>query len=275
MQHIRSLYLACALCASACTFEPSHLAGGPQLPPSGAPDAATPVPDAAVALDAPFTTAPDAGEADAAPVDAEPPAAAFCNPGDPALVGCFAFENDTADASSAGLVVTAVGVSFDQGMRGLALVTTDQSSVSIAETPDLDVSAVTVEMWVRPGQIPASGRVGIFDNDGQYGMFVEPGGTVRCSDGSRAVTVSGAVAVDVWAHVACTHDGQTITVYIDGQSRAVGSGNPLSTGGGNGCRIASNSPSGDPFTGRIDELRIWSRVRTPGEICAAAGCTTQ
>ena len=267
MQHARSLYLVCTLCASACTFEPSPLTGGPGPAPPDAsgPDAApAPGPDAALA------PAPDA-----APADAELPAAELCDPADLALIGCFAFDDDTGDASSAGLLVTASGVTFDQGMRGRALVTTDQSSVTIAETPALDVSAVTVEMWVRPGQVPGSGRAGIFDNDGQYGLFLEPGGTVRCSDGSRAVTVGGALAVDVWTHVACTHDGQTITVYIDGQPLGVGAGNRLNTGGGNGSRVGSNSPGGDPFSGRIDELRIWNRLRTPDEICAAAGCTTR
>jgi hypothetical protein len=39
--------------------------------------------------------------------------------------------------------------------------------------------------------------------------------------------------------------------------------------------VAMNNPSGDNFTGALDDLRIWRVVRTPEESCAAAGesCT--
>ncbi|HWN67757.1 MAG TPA: hypothetical protein VNM90_08950, partial [Haliangium sp.] len=123
MQRARSLYLVCVLFASACAFEPARLAGGPApaLPDASGPDA-EPAPDAVVA------PAPDAAPADAGP------AAGLCDPGDPALIGCFGFEDDTGDDSSAGLVVTGSGIGFDQGQRGRALVTTDQSALNIAET---------------------------------------------------------------------------------------------------------------------------------------------
>ncbi len=49
------------------------------------------------------------------------------------------------------------------------------------------MTALTLEMWVYPDAIPAAGRAGLFDNDGQYGMFVYPGGTVHCTGNGAPV----------------------------------------------------------------------------------------
>jgi hypothetical protein len=267
MQHARSLFLACALCASACRFEPAPLTGAPG--PSPAPDAAAAsdatapgaVPDAAI------DTGPDAA------VDAGPPAA-FCDRADPALVGCFRFDDVTNDASGAGLPVSAVNVDFDQGVSGRAAVFSADSSLHITETPALDVSAVTMEMWVRPDALPVDpARAGLFDNSGQYGIFVLDGATVRCTGGGGQALQAGALTAGVWTHVACVHDGQGITLYIDGTVAATDSAGPLGTASSEGSNIGGDNPDGDDdFLGRIDELRIWSRARTAAEVCEAAGC---
>ena len=106
-------------------------------------------------------------------------------------------------------------------------------------------------------------------------MFVEPGGALRCLDLGASVTESGALTVGTWTHVAYTHDGQTLSLYIAGQRRVTAPGAALETGNDTGTSIGGNSPSGDPFVGRIDELRIWNRARTAAEVCAAAGCVAE
>jgi len=257
--------LCLAWVLAACAFEPSHLVGGPEPTPS---------PDAAGAVDAAAPGAPVDATAtgDAAAPDAGPPAA-FCDPGDPALVGCFRFEDTASDASGAGLNVSASGVGFDQGVSGRAAVITAASALHLDEAPTLDFGAFTIEMWVRPDELPADpARAALFDNDGQYSVFIFGGATVRCS-GNGEVRQGGALTVGTWTHVACVHDGQSVTLYIDGQARLTGPAGPPSSDGGNGSNIAGNSPGGDDdFLGRIDELRIWNRARTPAEVCEAADC---
>jgi hypothetical protein len=262
MQHARSLSLVCALYAAGCAFEPALLTGGPALSPG--PDAARPV----IEL--------DAGAADARPADAALPADVFCDAGDAALVGCFRFEDTVDDGSGAALDVSESGAIFDLGMHGRALVITAGSTLHVAETAALDVGAFTIEMWVRPDALPTgSARAGLFDNDGQYSVFILDDATVRCS-GSGEARQSGVLAIGTWTHVACVHDGDEITLYIDGQDRVTGSVNAPSSGSGNGSNIGGNSPDGgDEFLGRIDELRIWNRARTAGEVCAAAGCVAE
>ena len=264
MRTLAGLCLSCAL--AACAFEPSPLAGGP---------GPSPAPDAAGAVDA---TAPDAAldtGADAASGDAGSPAA-FCDPADPELVGCFRFEDTTDDASGAALAGNAATVGFEQGVSGRAAVFTAASALQITETPALDVAAVTVEMWVRPDGLPvAPARAGLFDNSGQYALFVLDNARLRCSGNGEAI-VDGALTVGLWTHVACVHDGQSITLYIDGLVRATGAAGAINLAPATGSNIGSDNPGGnDDFIGRIDELRIWSRPRTPDEICAAAACTAR
>ena len=200
--------------------------------------------------------------------------AAFCDAGDPALVGCFRFEDSVDDASAAGLDVSPSGVGFAQGVSGRAAVFTAESVLEVAETPALDFDAFTIEMWVRPDALPVDpARAGLFDNNGQYGMFIYGGATVRCT-GNGEVLQSGVLAVGSWTHVACVHDGQDFTLYIDGQVRDTSPVDPPDTDGFAGSNIGGNSPDGDDhFIGRLDDLRIWNRARTPDEVCAAARCT--
>ena len=233
-------------------------------PDGGAVPADAAAPDAADMVDAPLDTAADAA-----------PPAAFCDPADPALVGCFRFEDTTADASGSGLAVSAIDVGFDQGVSGRAAVFTVESALHIDETPVLDLAVFTIEMWVRPDALPvAPSRAGLFDNNAQYALFIFDDATVRCS-GNGVAEASDILAVAVWTHVACVHDGQSVTLYVDGQVQATGPAGVLSPGATSGSNIGGDSPGGnDDFIGRIDELRIWSRARTPAEVCEAAGCVT-
>ena len=244
---------------AACTFSPVAPVG-----PFPDPDAATAPADAAL------RPAVDARAADASAPPAEDP---LCDPADTALIGCFAFEDTAESQSGAGLVVTASGLVYGEGIRGRALDTRLQGALHIEETPALDFDAFTIEMWVHPDALPTgAGRAGLFDNDGQYSVFIFQNAGVRCS-GSGSVLPEGVLATGTWTHLACVHDGQSVTLHVNGEARATGPAGPPPRGAINGSNVAGDSPNGnDRFVGRIDELRIWNRARTAAEVCAAARC---
>jgi hypothetical protein len=222
----------------------------------------------------------DAGIDAPRPIDASPdtPAAApFCDAnGEPTLVGCWEFENDLVDHSGDGNDGTGTLVTFLPGKVGLAASvdpsTTTPGHISVPDSASLTPTAITIEGWVKPNTIPVAGRMGIFDNDGQYGLFINAGGALHCTvnvtlDSGATVLVAG-----VWTHVACAYDGANGALYIDGVlvNSATG-GTPLGAGNTNGGAIAGNSPSLDTLDGLIDQLRIWNVARTPAQICQAAG----
>jgi hypothetical protein len=71
-----------------------------------------------------------------------------------------------------------------------------------------------------------------------------------------------------WHHVALTGDAQGVTIYIDGQEAASGSGVVTSGTSGYTFNIGANvfNASGDPFLGEIDEVFVFSRALNQEEI---------
>jgi Concanavalin A-like lectin/glucanases superfamily/Putative esterase len=74
------------------------------------------------------------------------------------------------------------------------------------------------------------------------------------------------VPLNTWTHLAATHDGTTLRLYINGaqvRSRGVSGSLLTSTGA---LRIGGNAVWGEFFQGRIDEIRIYNRALSPSEI---------
>jgi len=258
------------LCLAGCQFDPGGVGYDERAD-------ARPPPIADAAVDAPVT-AVDGGEPPDAP---PPPPPRYCDPGNADLVACYRFEtsehaNQPFDESRYGNHGTARAAGYRVGHAGTgrAIVTGDDTDVRIPDSPSLDVSAaLTIEFWLFPDQMPAAGsRAGLVDSDQQFGVFLAPGGEVRCLVAGhqiRALTVPLAR----WSHVACTYDGATVSLYQDGELGATLAGTgPINASGTADVTLGQNSPSGEHLQGAIDDLRIWRVARSAAQICAA-GCT--
>lgn len=200
----------------------------------------------------------------------------FCVTSDPQLVGCWEFEQNANDASGDGNNATATNVTYATGKVGQAVVLQANSLLFVGDRASLEPPHLTVEAWLRPAQAPpaAPGRWGVVDSDGAYGIFVTST-TILCTF-NGALTVNATLPVGVWTHLACTTDGATVRMYIDGLPTTPASvaGAPLTTGGTNGVVLAGNSPNGDTFVGAVDQLRVFNEARTQEQICAATGLAT-
>lgn len=220
------------------------------------------------------TRTPDAAEPD---VDAAPDARAipFCDTSDPSLVACYELDGNANDATANVLHAQVTGVTWPAGRRGLAMEFTASSAADVPDSTAVDVSALTIDAWIRPTQLPAAGlRMGILDVNGQYGLFLHEAGQLRCAT-SAAVQVAANIAINTWTHVACTYELPTVTVYVNGLPVASVAGGGALPMGVNGMSIAGDNPSGSRLIGLIDDVRLWSRARTPAEICVDAGACIQ
>lgn len=228
-------------------------------------DGAVPPPD--TSQDAQSNTEPDAA------IDAMP--SRFCDSAGGTLVACYEFEDTTQDGSGHHLDATMTNVTFPGGKVGKAMQFDTTSAADVGETPMFDLNALTIEAWIRPTQLPASGqRAGIVDNNGQYGLFYNDSGRLQCTlSNGASLGFDANIPTNTWTHVACTYDGASAALLVNGRTVVTAAnGGMLATNGTTGISIAADNPpgAGSRLVGKIDQLRIFSVARTEAEICEAA-----
>jgi len=108
----------------------------------------------------------------------------FCDPNEPMLVACYELDGTTRDGTANQLHASMTDVTFIGGMAGLAMQFGATSAADVADSPKFDVAALTIEAWIAPLMLPATGqRAGILDMNGQYGFFVHEAGRLQCTAG--------------------------------------------------------------------------------------------
>lgn len=150
---------------------------------------------------------------------------------------------------------------------------------------------LTLEAWIYPesyGALESSGFGRIFDKAGfllflnNQSLFYSENSLVfylEQPDGTTVARTTGpnTIPLHQWTHVAVSYDGaESIRFYLNGESTPALEplddtvfGNltgPITEHRQDPLFIGNNRDSTRLFEGRIDEIRIWSRVRSPEEI---------
>ena len=206
---------------------------------------------------------------DAGVGDAPRGRSALCSEAD--LVICYEFEGVVKDSSINALDPEAVqSVSFVAGKSGLGAALDGQSVIRFGYSPlwTPPAGAATIEAWIELSPIVTTKSV-VFDADGRFAMEIESNGQLKCITPNDSVT-GGSIVKGQLTHVACTIDGNNkIRNYVGGLERDNGNGR-VSDNETLGAAIGMNAPSGDPFVGIIDSVRVFRRARTAAEIAQAA-----
>jgi hypothetical protein len=216
----------------------------------------------------------------------KPAASQSCIPPPEGLVSWWAAEGDAIDSLGPNHGMVYNGVNFADGVSGRAFSFDGTNDyVEVPDAPSLNpTSALTIEAWINP-----------FSFSGKYPALVKKAGlsggksstthgySLEFLDGQMifgvyvgmewAVSPRGPVPIgtNIWSHVAATYDGTYVRMYINGAEVGDGtykpgtitpSDNPLNIG-----RDPANPSDPDRyFDGLIDEVRVYNRALTAGEI---------
>ena len=163
------------------------------------------------------------------------------------------------------------------GKIGKALKFNGSNYVEAPFSSSLNLSKqITITAWINPSSITSYSRVVtkshtsdalpytlyglLFDNANHIRLEIAKGGTQNAVNGKTTIPLS------TWTFVVGTYDGSTMKIYVNGvldtSSSLKGSidtnNMPLS--------IGRSGFGSDYFTGMIDEVQIWNRALTAGEV---------
>jgi hypothetical protein len=176
------------------------------------------------------------------------------------------------------------GASYKRGMVGPGFVFHGgfNDYVQVGDTPTLKMTtAMTVECWIYPTIPQLNGVIANREGEYEFGRTPGPDGDIwwafaNTNPGWVAVETGFVAPLGSWTHVAITYDNGLITTYGNGvqvhQYQGSGPiGDTLPTL--NDFRIGNRQQFAEPFTGIIDELKVYNRALSSSEVAAiyAAG----
>lgn len=135
----------------------------------------------------------------------------------------------------------------------------------------------TKEAWIYVKSLNSQNNIiSGGDSDGLHAFWI-PNSSGKLSAGHNgdwyAVEDSVPFSINTWHHVAVTYDAATTTLklYKDGQLRSTNTDvDPVD--GGNMVRLGAFNDGANSFTGTVDEVRIWNKALSLGEITNHMNC---
>jgi hypothetical protein len=202
-------------------------------------------------------------------------------PVDGSLVAFWRLEGNAEDASENANHGTVFGAVSTTGKLGKGYQVGDGSCIAVPDASSLDMlgkSGFSLLAWMRNAGGCSSDRGILLNKENTYEVGIECSQNlmqeaIQLADGNWFWSGSAPVGVGTWQHVAVTWDGATVRHYVDGAEAftrpLAGSFEDRSTGLGIGCRGVppdGSGPGGSFFSGVIDEVAIYSRGLSAGEV---------
>jgi uncharacterized repeat protein (TIGR01451 family) len=208
--------------------------------------------------------------------------AATCVTPPSGLVGWWPGETDGRDLTGANPATLQGNVTFVPAMVGQGFSLDGSSYVEVPDSPSLRPASLTIDGWFKFNSVPSGlavlvGKTVGTANDDSFVIWYQDG-ALRACVGTTAdcpqIAFTLTPAAGDWYHVAFTFDqtSQAMALYVNGVRQASGTStagaiqydsHPLLIGA-----EWENEALANWFPGLIDEVEIYSRALTAGEIAS-------
>ncbi|HWX22506.1 MAG TPA: LamG-like jellyroll fold domain-containing protein [Candidatus Binatia bacterium] len=199
-----------------------------------------------------------------------------CVPPPAGLVGWWPAENTTNDLVGGNNGTLAGSVGYTNGEVGSAFsINAVSSGIALSNSAALRLQDFSIEVWVMRYSATDVSWLGggnpgaIFHyTPGGYGLGMNPDGTVYLTKIGSSAVYSTTQVTDTgnFHHLAVTKVGTNVVIYIDGIAEPTPSYDPGFVFNGPPAIGALGGNFANSFMGAIDELSIYNRALSPGEI---------
>ena len=183
---------------------------------------------------------------------------------------------DSSGNSNHGTIAGATWNTSGKYGSALSFTGTASNMVSVPDSNSLDLTSnLTLEAWINPSSLGTNWRTILLkETPGNlvYSLYANtnttrPSTDLLISGTDRELRGPTALPLNSWSHLAATYDGTTQRLYLNGtQVASRPQTGPTTTSSGQ-LRIGANTIwTNEPFAGRIDDIRIYSRALTAAAI---------
>jgi len=181
--------------------------------------------------------------------------------------------NDASPAKNNGTVSGATSTASGKFGRALSFDGVNDR-VDVPDANSLDLSTgMTMEAWVKP-TTNAGYRTALMKERGAnlvYALYASNGVSPKlenftATENAATAPAASALPLNAWSHLAATYDGTTMRLFVNGTQVATKAITGAMPNTANPLRVGGNAAWGEYFSGLIDEVRVYNRALSAGEI---------
>ena len=159
------------------------------------------------------------------------------------------------------------------GLLGASCYNCDSSSDYFANTGSIDFRSgsardYSVEFWMKPDGV--SGTQRLIHSDQKFVIYQSDDDIIFAPNYDVNFTASTVLTTGKWTHVACTWDtsGNALQIFIDGKLVLSGTDTTADKTGAAAIYLGRKHDASQEYNGYLDEVRLWTDIRTQAEIRA-------
>lgn len=200
------------------------------------------------------------------------------------LLGYYPLDGDATDASGTARNGNASNITYTTGRLGQAAVFNNVDGVitvnALANVLPGGNTARSVGFWMYLTSAGSNGNMvtwGASANSRRFSVLEETTRELRVIGEFNDASSGYIIPANTWTHVVVTYDATSLRFYVNGTLVNSQASPAYNTDASMPLRIGANVGNNEFFGGQLDEVRVYNRVLTAGDVSqlyAYSGVTT-